>query len=105
MDLEISAQEVKKKFDKKEDFLLIDVRELWENGIAHIKGSRLIPLAELGQKLKDLPKDKEIITHCHLGHRSMQAAVFLRKNGFNSRSMKGGIDAWSLQVDKKVPRY
>ena len=52
------------------------------------------------------PKDSPIVVHCHLGERSVEAAFFLINQGFiNVRSLTGGIDAWSAQVDPAVPKY
>lgn len=102
--IEIEPTEVKQKLDNKEEFLFLDVRNQDETQIAKINGTKNIPLNELPQKFNDLPK-KEIITHCHHGVRSLHAANFLEQKGFKVKSMKGGIDAWSLEVDSSVGRY
>jgi adenylyltransferase/sulfurtransferase len=86
---------------------LIDVREPTEWEIAHIEGARLIPLNELPERLAELPQNGDIVLHCHHGVRSMRALERLRDHaGFTRvKSLRGGIDAWSLEIDPKIPRY
>lgn len=105
---EISVKELKAKLDRKEDFILIDVREKFEHQIAHLKNAKLIPLGQLETHLKDLQplKDKEIVAHCHHGGRSRRALEFLKSKGFKKlKNVEGGIDEWSVQIDPSVPRY
>lgn len=106
--LEISPQAVKTKLDQKEDFILIDCREQDEFDLVHIAQSQLVSLSELEQKtdgLKDL-QEKEIIVYCHHGRRSMTATKWLLDHGFtNVKSMAGGIDLWSEQIDSELQRY
>ncbi len=106
---QISVQEVKKKLDSMQ-IILIDVREPYENMIAKIEGSILIPLKELPGKLIEIKniakdKDKDIVVYCHHGFRSSFAAELLRRNGIKVRSMSGGIDEWSRKVDSSVKVY
>jgi adenylyltransferase/sulfurtransferase len=85
---------------------LIDVREPHEYEITHIEGARLIPLGRLPERLGELDSSEEIVLHCHYGERSMRALEFLRQSGFRKlKSLRGGIDAWSREVDPEVPRY
>jgi len=105
---EVSAVDVKRMLDDKVDFLLVDVRQPEEYGIARIKEARFIPLGELPITLPDLETHagRPIVTVCHKGLRSLQAAAFLRQQGFkHTRSMAGGIDEWSRLIDPSVPRY
>ena len=105
---EIPAEELKQKLDRKEDLVLLDVREPFEYEIARIEGSRLIPLGQLESRLGELAplKGKEIVAHCHHGGRSRRALEFLLSKGFkNLKNVTGGIDEWSLHVDSSVPRY
>lgn len=84
---------------------LIDVRTPAEWELAHIEGSQLIN-EELAQQIYSWPKDTNIVFFCHHGQRSMDAASYFAGHGYvNARSMTGGIDAWSQEVDSKVPRY
>jgi adenylyltransferase/sulfurtransferase len=88
------------------DMMLVDVREPAEYATARIEGATLIPLRTLPQRLADLPRDREIILHCHHGMRSEMAGDFLLAQGFPRVShMVGGIDRWSDEVDASVPRY
>jgi adenylyltransferase/sulfurtransferase len=82
------------------------VREPREAQIARIEGARLIPLRELPGRIAELPATAEIVTLCHHGPRSLKAREILKGAGFASvRSLSGGIDAWSREVDDSVPRY
>jgi rhodanese-related sulfurtransferase len=84
---------------------LIDVRTPAEWELAHIEGSTLIN-EELAQEIHSWPKDAPIVFLCHEGNRSMDAASYFAGHGYtNTRSMTGGIDAWSQVVDTNVPRY
>ncbi len=91
----ISAQEVKRKFDEEDDFILLDVRSPAEHGEIGIEGAKLIPLGVLREKLGELPKDKEIITLCKIGLRGYEAQKILEAAGFeNTKFMRGGIHVW-----------
>jgi sulfur-carrier protein adenylyltransferase/sulfurtransferase len=104
--VEISARDLQRERARKPNLLLIDVREPLEAEIAHIEGARLIPLRELPARLSELPGHGAIITVCHHGLRSLKAREILKGAGFpNVRSLAGGIDAWSREVDAEVPRY
>lgn len=94
--MEVTAEELKKRLDNKEDLLVIDVRECWEYDEVNL-GVTNIPLGELPQHLSELPskKDCEIIVHCQSGRRSGQAQKYLMQQGYsNVVSLKGGIDAY-----------
>lgn len=85
---------------------LVDVREPAEREIASIPGARLLPLASLPERLGELDSSADIVLHCHYGERSLRALEFLRQSGFRKlRLLRGGIDAWSREVDPAVPRY
>jgi adenylyltransferase/sulfurtransferase len=102
----IDVQEVKRKQDRGDDFVLIDVREPHEYQIARIPGSKLIPLGELTKRLKELNPEADIVAHCKSGARSQKAVDLLKQNGFKHvRNMTGGILAWSDKVDPSVPKY
>jgi rhodanese-related sulfurtransferase len=85
---------------------LLDVRTLEEYEFTHIEGARLVT-EELAQEiLTQWPQDTPIVVHCHLGVRSQAAASFLIDEGYTHvRSLAGGIDAWSCQIDPTVLRY
>jgi len=103
---EITAAELKAEWDRNPDLLVIDVREPHEYEIAHIDGSVLIPLGELPDRLGELDGHREVVTHCHHGARSLKALEILKAAGFAKvRSLRGGIDAWAVNVDPSLPRY
>src|SRR3954471_12949815 len=103
---EIDVKEVKAKLDRGDDFLLIDVREPHEHQICNIPQAKLIPLGQVAQRLGELDPKAEIVVHCKSGMRSAKACGILRQAGFDKvRNMKGGILAWSDQVDPTVPKY
>jgi sulfur-carrier protein adenylyltransferase/sulfurtransferase len=103
---EIEVTEVKSKLDSGHSFTFIDVREPNEHRCASIPGAKLIPLGEFHRCIAELDPDSEIIIHCRSGARSGRACGMLLEQGFtNVRNMKGGILAWSDQVDPSVPKY
>jgi rhodanese-related sulfurtransferase len=104
--IEITPSEVKALQTRGEKFAFVDVREQWEYDAAHIDGSTLIPLREVPANLPRLQAAGEIVFLCHHGMRSLDAAAWLRSQGVEgARSMSGGIDRWSLEIDPGVPRY
>jgi len=103
---EITPAEVKKKMDAHEPFVLIDVREPHEYNICRIPGSKLIPLGDVPKRMSELDSADEIVVHCKSGMRSAKAVDLLMKSGFlKIHNLKGGILAWSEQVDPSVPKY
>jgi rhodanese-related sulfurtransferase len=86
---------------------LIDVREPWEFATAKIEGSELIPMGDVPARAhQELDPDERLVVLCHHGARSLNVTVWLRNQGFeNVQSLRGGIEAWSAEVDAKVPRY
>lgn len=91
----ISPQEVKRKFDEEDDFILLDVRSPAEHGETGIDGAKLIPLGALRERLEELPKDKEIVTFCKISLRGYEAQKILDAAGFkNTKFMDGGILTW-----------
>ena len=103
---EITALDLKEELDAGKPILLLDVREQHEHEITQIDGARLIPLGELPDRLGELEDHVEIVTHCHHGARSLKALEILRAAGFSKvRSLRGGIDAWAVNVDPEMPRY
>jgi sulfur-carrier protein adenylyltransferase/sulfurtransferase len=102
----ITAIELKSKLDRKDKFVLVDVREPYEYEICNIPGSKLIPLGELPARLSELDSADEIVLHCKSGSRSAKALRILQDAGFRKLSnLQGGIQAWSERVDPSIPRY
>jgi len=85
----------------------IDVREPWEFETARIANSVLMPMGDVPARAhQELDPDERLVVLCHHGMRSMNVAVWLRNQGFEqAQSLRGGIDAWSAEVDAAVPRY
>jgi len=106
VNLDRSCRDVKDRLDKGEEIVLVDVREPAEVAYCAIPGSVHIPLAEIPRRMEEIDQARETVIVCHVGGRSMQAALFLRSRGFdNVYNLAGGIDAWSQTVDPSVPRY
>ena len=107
-DLEITPQALAERLASGEPTFLLDVREPWEHALAAIPGNVLVPLGELPARWPDVsvPDGALLVTYCHHGVRSLRAAGWLLAAGAtNVVSLAGGIDAWSRQVDARVPRY
>ena len=103
--LQITVEQLKQKMDNGHKPFILDVREPNEYKAANIGGT-LIPLGEIPKRFKELDKGTEIVVHCHHGGRSQRAVEFLYEQGFtNVKNLIGGIDAWSVKIDPKVPRY
>jgi molybdopterin/thiamine biosynthesis adenylyltransferase/rhodanese-related sulfurtransferase len=102
----ISATELRAKIDRKEKFVLVDVREPFEYEICNIPGSKLIPLGELPARLSELDSADDIVLHCKVGGRSAKALKVLQEAGFRKlNNLRGGITAWADEVDPSVPKY
>ena len=103
---EITSQELKRRLDAGEALQVLDVREPWEYAIAHLAGSRHIPLQELPRRLQELDPAAEFIVMCKVGGRSRHATEFLLAQGFARVSnLAGGIDAWTRDIDPALASY
>ena len=103
--IQVSPREVAAALGSDDPPRLIDVRSPEEWELARIQSATLIT-QELAQEIMRWPKDTPIVFYCHLGQRSLDATSYFGGHGFTSvRSMTGGIDAWSVEVDPSVPRY
>jgi len=108
--VEISAAEAKTLLWESHpgEMLLLDCRTPEEHATARITGAVLLPMQELAERIDELEqwRSKPIIVHCHHGVRSLRVTHWLREKGFQLvSSMRGGIDAWSAEVDPNVLRY
>jgi len=102
---EITPRELKARLDRGDDLYILDVREPHEYQICNL-GGHLLPLGELAQRVHELDSSREIVAHCRSGKRSAEAVDFLTKAGFRKIwNLKGGILAWSDEVDPSVPKY
>jgi adenylyltransferase/sulfurtransferase len=104
---EITASELKQRLDRGEDLQIIDVREPNEYEIARIPGSKLIPLGQVVNRQEEIDPERETVVHCKGGVRSAKAIEALTRSGFKGHlvNLKGGITAWSNDVDPSVPKY
>jgi adenylyltransferase/sulfurtransferase len=108
---EMTVRELKDLIDHGADaFVLVDVRNLNEYEIARIPGSVLVPLPEIEQgtgieKIRELAQDHRLIAHCKMGGRSAKALNILKQAGIEGTNVKGGITAWSREIDSSVPEY
>ncbi len=102
IDLEVLPDEYE---ERKDEVVLLDVREPHEYEISRIPGSTLIPQGQLPEELADLDDSKEYVVHCKSGVRSLEATQLLRGAGFKARSMRGGINAYARQIDPSIPTY
>ena len=103
---QLEPREVMAMRERGEPFTLVDVREASELAIARLDGATHIPLALLPLRHAELDRTQPVVLMCHHGGRSAMAATLLRSQGFPDLvNLKGGIDAWSRDVDPRVPRY
>ena len=88
--------------------ILLDCRTPEEHATARIAGSVLVPMQEIATRLGELEawRERTIVVHCHHGVRSLRVTQWLRERGFDrATSLRGGIDAWSAEIDPSVPVY
>jgi sulfur-carrier protein adenylyltransferase/sulfurtransferase len=103
---EIAPLDLKARLDKKEDFVLLDVREAHEYQICHIPGSTLIPVGELPKRIHELDSVKEIVIYCKGEIRTGQAFRLLQQAGFRKlKALENGIEGWAEEVDPTMPTY
>jgi sulfur-carrier protein adenylyltransferase/sulfurtransferase len=104
---EITATELKQRLDNGEDIQILDVREDAEVAIGAIPNSIHIPLAQVINRMSEIDPDRETVVHCKMGGRSARAIDALKRSGFTGKisNLKGGIIAWSNEVDPSIPKY
>jgi adenylyltransferase/sulfurtransferase len=104
---EISATELKQRLDNGDDIQIIDVREPNEVAVAKLPNSVHIPLAQVVNRMAEIDPSRETVVHCKMGGRSAKAIEALKRSGYtgNLMNLKGGITAWSNDVDPSVPKY
>jgi molybdopterin/thiamine biosynthesis adenylyltransferase/rhodanese-related sulfurtransferase len=102
---EITPRDLKARLDRGDDLYILDVREPHEYQICNL-GGQLIPLGDLSKRAGELDSSRDIVVHCRSGKRSAEAVEFLQRAGFRKvLNLKGGILAWSDEVDPLVPKY
>jgi len=104
---EVTVQDMQRALAQPElGIKVLDVREPNEYQIARVEGVPLLPLSQLAQRFTELDPNQQYYLHCKAGVRSMKALQFLREHGFKHlKSVQGGINAWSEQIDPAVPKY
>jgi len=104
---EITATELKQRLDNGDDIQIVDVREDNEYAYARIPNSKHIPLGQVLNRVDEIDPNRETVVHCKMGGRSARAIDALQRSGFAGKlvNLKGGILAWSDEVDPSVPKY
>jgi len=105
---EVSVKEVQELIQSQDEFLLLDCRSEQERDYCSIEPSLFLPLHDYSTYLDEFTeyKNTPLVIYCHHGVRSLQLSGIMRHFGFtNVKSMAGGIERWSLEVDSSVPRY
>jgi len=98
----ISPDQLIKKLSSREDVFLLDVRTPAEHAAQAIDGSYLIPLQALTERLRELPKDREIIVYCRTGNRSAYVSSYLSRLGYNVKNLEGGIVLWNMAGNRSL---
>jgi adenylyltransferase/sulfurtransferase len=104
---EVTVQEMKQALENPAlNIKVVDVREQDEYEFVNVKGTTLLPLSQLQERFTELDPNQQFYLHCKAGVRSLKALTFLRQRGFKYlKSVKGGINAWSDEIDPNMPRY
>jgi molybdopterin/thiamine biosynthesis adenylyltransferase/rhodanese-related sulfurtransferase/molybdopterin converting factor small subunit len=103
---EMTVEELRARLGGENPPLLLDVREPGEYAIAHLPDATLIPQGELGQRVTELARAREVVVYCRSGNRSARATRLLLDLGFNNvRNLRGGLLAWATRIDPSMPQY
>ena len=106
MTIDITAEDLKARLDRRESLVLLDVRQDWEASLCRLENAIHIPIEEIEFRAEELDPEDEIIVYCHQGVRSAAVARYLRRLGFpRARNLVGGLDAWARRVDPSMRRY
>jgi rhodanese-related sulfurtransferase len=100
----IGPEDLIEKREAGENFLLLDVRTPQEHAAQAISGSYLLPLQDLGSRINELPKDKEIVVYCRVGNRSAYVCSYLSRMGYNVKNLEGGIMSWNIAEPVSMSR-
>jgi adenylyltransferase/sulfurtransferase len=103
--MDISAQDLKARLDRRDPLVLLDVREDWETTLCRLDNAVHIPIEEIEFRTTELDPADEIVVYCHHGVRSAAVAGFLRQQGFRAENLAGGVDEWARTVDPRMKRY
>ena len=100
----ITPEDLNAKIHAGSEFLLLDVRTAQENAAEAIEGSYLLPIQELPHRVKELPKNKDIVVYCKVGNRSAYACVYLSRLGYRVKNLEGGIVLWNRKSSSSAAR-
>ncbi len=104
--MQIEPTDLAKRISADENVQLLDVRTREEFDAVKIEGAHFFTQDLMQKAMTDWNRDDLLVVYDHQGNRSMDAAAYFQGHGFkNVRSLRGGIDAWSVEVDLKLPRY
>lgn len=104
--MQIEPRELSARLTNKEPVQLLDVRTREEFEAVKLPGAHLFTQEFMQEILRDWSRENLLVVYDHQGSRSLDAAAFFQGHGFsNVKSLRGGIDAWSAEVDRKLPRY
>lgn len=102
----IGAQELATLLEAAEKCLLIDVREPWEIDFCKIEGSVILSQSNIQEVFKTAESHEHVVVICHHGLRAFNTTVYMHENNVShARCLKGGIDAYSVEIDNSIPRY
>lgn len=106
-DVDIEPAELARRLRAADSVQVLDIREPWEWSVSRIQDSRvtLLPMGDLESRVDAIDRRRDLVVYCHHGARSTMAAHWLRTKGFRARSLAGGIDRWSREIDSSVSRY
>jgi rhodanese-related sulfurtransferase len=103
---EIDAEQLRLWKNEGLDYVLLDVRQPEELKSAAVPGAINVPMREVQQRVREIPRGKPIVVMCHYGERSSRIARFLLTDGFSEvYNLDGGIDAYALHIDPTIGRY
>jgi len=102
---EVTPSELQQLLSSDNPPTFIDVREEGEAAICSIDGATLIPMNSLPQRLQEIPRDRPVVLYCHAGMRSWMVGQWLSEQGYDARSLAGGIDRWAREIEPEMARY
>src|SRR5258705_4548221 len=105
--IDMEPEDLARRLADADALQVLDIREQWEWTLSRIPDSRvtLLPMGDLETRVDAMDRGRDLVVYCHHGARSSMVAHWLRLRGFRARSLAGGIDRWSREVDPSVPRY
>ena len=104
--MNLSVHAIKQRLDAGEPLILLDIREPYELILSRLDHQLHIPMSQMSERWREIPRDRPIVVFCHHGVRSVNLLNQLQAAGFtNLINMEGGIDAWAKEIDPAVPLY